>query len=210
MSAAAGRPWPPRWSSGPCQPRPRRQSRSRLSAGRRRTRSPSAPCGSTRLCDLDGRLDEERLRSLAPITDFIQQEPDEGQPATEKTEAWILFDDANLYIAARCWDSHPEREVANELRRDNGNILGNENFTFVDRHASRSPQRLLLPDQPARRVARHDRHRRPAELGLERDLARADRRGSSRAGRWRWRSRSRRCAIAAAARRPGASTCGGW
>src|SRR6185436_10736969 len=35
------------------------------------------------------------------------------------------------YIAARCWDSHPEREVANELRRDNGNILGNENFTFV-------------------------------------------------------------------------------
>ncbi len=38
---------------------------------------------------------------------------------------------ANLYIAARCWDSHPEREVANELRRDNGNILGNENVTFV-------------------------------------------------------------------------------
>ena len=38
---------------------------------------------------------------------------------------------SNLYIAARCWDSHPEREVANELRRDNGNILGNENFTFV-------------------------------------------------------------------------------
>ena len=49
MSAAAGRPWPRQWSSGPCQPRPRRQSRSRLSAGRRRTRSPSAPCGSTRL-----------------------------------------------------------------------------------------------------------------------------------------------------------------
>ena len=56
---------------------------------------------------------------------------DEGEPATEKTDAWIFFDDANLYIAARCWDSHPEREVANELRRDNGNILGNENFTFV-------------------------------------------------------------------------------
>ena len=36
-----------------------------------------------------------------------------------------------MYIVARCWDSHPEREVANELRRDNGNILGNENFTFV-------------------------------------------------------------------------------
>jgi hypothetical protein len=80
---------------------------------------------------IDGRLDEAVYASLPAISDFIQQEPREGEPATENTEAWILFDDVNLYIAARCWDSHPEREVANELRRDNGNVLGNENFTFV-------------------------------------------------------------------------------
>ena len=80
---------------------------------------------------LDGRLDEAVYRDVAPVSDFIQQEPNEGQPATEKTEAWVLFDDENLYVCARNWDSHPEREVANELRRDNGNILGNENFTFV-------------------------------------------------------------------------------
>lgn len=81
--------------------------------------------------DLDGRLDEAVYASVAPLTDFVQQEPREGQPATEKTEAWILFDEQFLYVAARCWDSHPDREVANELRRDNGNILGNENITFV-------------------------------------------------------------------------------
>jgi Domain of unknown function (DUF5916)/Carbohydrate family 9 binding domain-like len=80
---------------------------------------------------IDGRLDEGVYAAVPPISDFIQQEPREGQPATEKTEAWILFDDTNLYISARMWDSHPEREIANELRRDNGNILGNENFTFV-------------------------------------------------------------------------------
>ena len=80
---------------------------------------------------IDGRLDEAVYTRVEPLTDFLQQEPREGQPATEKTEAWILFDDTNLYISARNWDSHPEREVANELRRDNGNILGNENFTFV-------------------------------------------------------------------------------
>jgi Domain of unknown function (DUF5916) len=80
---------------------------------------------------IDGRLDEGVYTSVEPITDFIQQEPREGELATEKTDAWIFFDDTSLYIAARCWDSHPEREVANELRRDNGNILGNENFTFV-------------------------------------------------------------------------------
>ncbi len=80
---------------------------------------------------LDGRLDDAVYARVAPLTDFLQQEPREGTPATEKTEAWIFFDDVNLYVAARCWDSHPEREVANELRRDNGNILGNENVTFV-------------------------------------------------------------------------------
>jgi hypothetical protein len=80
---------------------------------------------------LDGKLDDAIYSRVAALTDFLQQEPQEGTPATEKTEAWIFFDDVNLYVAARCWDSHPEREVANELRRDNGNILGNENITFV-------------------------------------------------------------------------------
>jgi hypothetical protein len=81
--------------------------------------------------ELDGKLDDGVYARVAALTDFLQQEPNEGTPATEKTEAWIFFDEVNLYVAARCWDSHPEREVANELRRDNGNILGNENLTFV-------------------------------------------------------------------------------
>jgi hypothetical protein len=80
---------------------------------------------------VDGHLDEAIYSRVQPITDFIQQEPREGSPATEKTDAWIFFDDNSVYISARCWDSHPEREIANELRRDNGNVLGNENFTFV-------------------------------------------------------------------------------
>lgn len=45
---------------------------------------------------IDGRLDEEVYASVDPISDFIQQEPREGAPATEKTDAWILFDDAHL------------------------------------------------------------------------------------------------------------------
>ena len=65
------------------------------------------------------------------MSDFIQQEPNDGEPATEQTDAWVLFDRENVYIAARCWDSHPERMVANEMRRDNSNIFRNENFTVV-------------------------------------------------------------------------------
>src|SRR5687768_1260442 len=34
---------------------------------------------------IDGRLDEAVYREIPPVTDFIQQEPDEGAPATEKT-----------------------------------------------------------------------------------------------------------------------------
>ena len=87
---------------------------------------------------LDGRLDDDVYRSLPPLTGFIQQEPHEGELATEQTEAWIFFDDRNLYVAARCWDSHPERMVANEMRRDHNDINQNENFvvtldTFYDR-----------------------------------------------------------------------------
>ena len=38
-------------------------------------------------------------------TDFRQEEPNEGQPATERTEVRILFDDRNLYIGIRAFDS---------------------------------------------------------------------------------------------------------
>ncbi|MGE4056260.1 MAG: DUF5916 domain-containing protein, partial [Vicinamibacterales bacterium] len=80
---------------------------------------------------VDGTLDEAIYEEIPPISDFIQQEPQEGQPATERTEAWIFFDAENVYISARCWDSHPERAIANEMRRDSGNIIQNENFAVT-------------------------------------------------------------------------------
>ena len=81
--------------------------------------------------DLDGRLDDEIYGATQPIDGFIQQEPTEGAPTSERTEAWIFFDDRNLYVSARCWDSQPEREVLTEMRRDQNNITQNESFTVV-------------------------------------------------------------------------------
>ena len=96
---------------------------------------------ATRLAEpivVDGRLAELIYRQVPSMTEFIQQEPIEGELATEQTEVWVFFDDGNIYVSARCWDSHPERMVANEMRRDNRNIQNNENFavifdTFYDR-----------------------------------------------------------------------------
>ena len=79
---------------------------------------------------VDGRLDEPVYITVPAVSDFIQQEPREGEPATEQTEVWILFDNTNLYISARCWDSHPERQVINEMRRDVSVSL-NENISII-------------------------------------------------------------------------------
>lgn len=39
---------------------------------------------------IDGKLDEAIYETTA-IDGFPQQEPNEGQPATERTEAWVVF-----------------------------------------------------------------------------------------------------------------------
>ena len=89
--------------------------------------------------ELDGRLDEAIYRDVSPISGFMQVLPGDGDPATEKTEAWITFDESNIYVGARMWDSAPESDwVANELRRDIGQLMNNDNFgvafdTFYDR-----------------------------------------------------------------------------
>src|SRR6516225_5436694 len=60
---------------------------------------------------VDGRLDEDIYTQVPGISDFVQMEPHSGSPATEKTELWILFDDKNVYVAFRCWETRPERMV---------------------------------------------------------------------------------------------------
>ncbi len=82
--------------------------------------------------EVDGTLDEAVYRDTPPFSDFVQTLPLAGQPASERTEVWVLFDDDNFYISARCWDSAPEsRWVANEMRRDSFNILQNERIGFM-------------------------------------------------------------------------------
>ena len=81
---------------------------------------------------IDGTLDERVYEDGPAISDFIQALPDEGAPATEQTDVWILFDSDHIYISGRCWDSMPESQwVANDMRRDSFNLLQNEQFGFM-------------------------------------------------------------------------------
>ena len=89
--------------------------------------------------DFDGVLDEAIYGTVPAISGFIQLTPDVGAAATERTEAWILFDETNIYVSARVWDSAPESQwVANEMRRDTSQLRQNDTFavlfdTFYDR-----------------------------------------------------------------------------
>ena len=54
---------------------------------------------------LDGRLDETVWLTAEPATAFVQTEPDEGSPATERTIVHIVYDDDAIYVGARLFDS---------------------------------------------------------------------------------------------------------
>ena len=81
---------------------------------------------------IDGRLDEAVYSTVPAITDFIQTVPAQGQPSTEKTEAWVFFDDNYLYVTGRMYeDVPPEQWTANELRRDTAQLRQNDMFGFL-------------------------------------------------------------------------------
>ena len=93
----------------------------------------------TQPLSIDGVLDEAFYRDTPPITGFIQTVPREGAESTEKTEAWVSYDDKFFYVTCRCWESAPpEQWTANEYRRDTAQLRQNDIFgalldTFHDR-----------------------------------------------------------------------------
>jgi len=79
---------------------------------------------------VNGYLDESSWSKAQFTNEFTQREPQEGQPATEQTEVRILYDDTNLYIGLVCFDSQPDRIVANEMRRD-ADLQNNDYFQIM-------------------------------------------------------------------------------
>jgi hypothetical protein len=67
---------------------------------------------------LDGRLDEPVWQRAVPAGDFRQQEPRNGEPATEPTLVRIVYDRTTLYIGVTCLDDEPDRLLRFQRRRD--------------------------------------------------------------------------------------------
>jgi hypothetical protein len=79
---------------------------------------------------VDGRLDEAVYDTVRSAGGFIQMEPRAGEPSTEKTEVWVFFDEDNVYVSFRAWESQPDRAVVNEMRRDSANIRQGDSVEF--------------------------------------------------------------------------------
>jgi hypothetical protein len=92
------------------------QSGTASSQGHTRPITISHAARATGPIELDGRLDE-RAWEAAPVTDsFTQVNPDEGKPASQKTEVRVVYDDEALYVGVRLHDTGPI--IARLGRRD--------------------------------------------------------------------------------------------
>jgi len=94
-------------------------------AGATQPRAAGAPSRTIRAATataihVDGRLDEAAWATAPVANDFTQQGPDEGKPATERTEARVLWDGDAIYVAMRMYDAHPDSILAQLTRRDEG------------------------------------------------------------------------------------------
>ncbi|MGW8268087.1 MAG: DUF5916 domain-containing protein, partial [Longimicrobiales bacterium] len=76
---------------------------------------------------LDGHLTEEAWQLATPARVFTQLDPWEGEPATEDTEVYILYDDDALYIGAILTDSRP---VSTRLGRRDGFLMDSDWLTI--------------------------------------------------------------------------------
>jgi hypothetical protein len=86
---------------------------------------------------LDGSLDDPLWQSAKVVTDFRQREPNESQPATEKTEVRILYTRHAIYFGIHCYDSQPSRIAAKELRRDVSQDLDDHFEILIDSNHDR-------------------------------------------------------------------------
>ncbi len=68
---------------------------------------------------LDGKLDEPIWQAAPVATGLRQSQPNEGQPATQRTEVRFVYDDAAIYVGARMFDDSGAAGVRTRLvRRD--------------------------------------------------------------------------------------------
>ncbi|MGH9332865.1 MAG: carbohydrate binding family 9 domain-containing protein, partial [Vicinamibacteria bacterium] len=85
---------------------------------------------------IDANFSEADWEAAPVATDFIQNDPNEGEPATFTTEVRVLYDESNLYFGMVAHDDEPHKIIVNDITRDfntrSGDVFGLVLDTFHD------------------------------------------------------------------------------
>jgi len=66
---------------------------------------------------IDGILEDSLWKHVVPISDFLQEDPENMAPPTERTEVYLTYDNHSLYVAAQLFDANPSaitRQLASQ------------------------------------------------------------------------------------------------
>jgi hypothetical protein len=109
----------------PAPPKPQSPQNSRNAGDRPSIQAVKA----TAPIKVDGVLDEASWSSAPAADRFIQQEPQEGQDASDRTEVRVIYDNGHLYIGVHAYATLAVS--ATEMRRDADRLFDEDNFQVI-------------------------------------------------------------------------------
>jgi hypothetical protein len=75
-------------------------------------------------------LGDSAWSGVTPASGFWQVQPEEGQPASQRTEVYIGFSGSNLYVGVVAYDDDPDSIIVNDSRRDTS-LDDSDAFLFI-------------------------------------------------------------------------------
>jgi drug/metabolite transporter (DMT)-like permease len=76
--------------------------------------------------------------TLTRVDTFVQRDPNDGAPGTERTEAYLGYDETSLYAVFLCFDSDPSQIRAHVTRREE---MLNDDFVTIQLDTFRDQRR---------------------------------------------------------------------
>lgn len=83
---------------------------------------------------IDGTLDDEVWARAQRAGGYVQWDPDNMEPVSERTELQVAYDNRYLYVAIRCYDRTPDLIAGGLARRDESPPTDTISVKFDPRH----------------------------------------------------------------------------
>ena len=80
---------------------------------------------------IDGVLDEAMWQDAPVATDFKTYSPTMGEPASQRTEARVIYDNTAVYIGVMCYDEFPDSIKMEYTKRDNIYSSNSDDFKIT-------------------------------------------------------------------------------